>query len=161
VVSLSLDFPPITYTRSSSSPFLLHAPPISSSSTWLSHPISDLISLVLFSQNKEIRLKINYASVIALLSVCLYVYPLPINFLNYSSRNLVRILWQLSRCQRSASEIPRKTACLCICPRPLLDNGSVNTFLQQRQKNCWTRDFRSMSYQMRVCGTVCVSLNRC
>jgi hypothetical protein len=28
-------FPPITYMRSSSSPFVLHAPPISSSSAWL------------------------------------------------------------------------------------------------------------------------------
>jgi hypothetical protein len=33
VASFPLPFPPITYSRSSSPPFLLHAPPISSSST--------------------------------------------------------------------------------------------------------------------------------
>jgi hypothetical protein len=33
--SFPLAFPPITYTRSSSPPFMLHDPPISSSSTWL------------------------------------------------------------------------------------------------------------------------------
>jgi hypothetical protein len=35
VASFSLAFPPITYTRSSSPPFVLHAPHISSSSTSL------------------------------------------------------------------------------------------------------------------------------
>jgi hypothetical protein len=33
VVSFPLAFPPIIYMRSSSLPFMLHAPPISSSST--------------------------------------------------------------------------------------------------------------------------------
>jgi hypothetical protein len=33
VVSFPLAFPPVIYTRSSSPPFMLHGPPISSSST--------------------------------------------------------------------------------------------------------------------------------